>query len=862
MRRLVYAPKVWIFIRASNLNGQIFDVSSDIVRGSVTQNLGDVSKARFELRNRGWKWTKFKSEDGEKDRKQVFLPMDLCTIWMQRIAGRPVQVFTGYLDSVPYYQAYPGTAIFEATCTLKKLAFNWFDPGLVTFSNWLKDNGWTYDRNTGQAIVGPVGPADPNTGLGQSGASIGRAVSDVNMGQLIGRFMVDIAGWDPNDVVIGNLSVDVAVAADKLKAQLDGEFAQARSQPAEFLGAFLGIHGAEGFSASPEESTLDKTKDSHDRNKEDKNLPTVTKVVATASRSNVPPWIAIFAGLLASAFNPTRQVKRETGDPNWGFGLYSMRPTSQITTADGKVIHYIDGQPISNVLDSGVATDIFARRLNSNTGEASKKAVGSNDATAAVEWINKALGFKLKTDGVNLQAVFLKANQLAGTQASSVPEAFPKNAVKPSETPPSSPVVQKQLTDEEKKLVNSYYKDLEPEMGFVILVAKNFSKSLTLQRSTNSLSKNQIYIKAAPAVLQGFFNSLKGNKAFNRVEMFANGENQTMQDGVPKSGLPSSLKDIGIVLTGNIAELKKLKEVLPFTQDPIQGLPEGIDNQEAGLTMQQLAIFAANSAFAANFAFDSNAYLAQALVGEKALMNDTSCLDAVKQFCQASLRTFRSLPDGRFMAFYPDYFGSTREPYWTIRDIETIDFGIQLNDQALATHVYIIGDQIMGSTGAGLDPEVVNQVYTEGVATITQANMLDSFIARGNEADDGLTRLQQAASFLEHYGARPHKEAMPIIRNRDYEFLMAWQKFQWLWAQQFATTVQFTFQPEVMAGGLILFSDHDVQMFCESVTHNFDYTAGFTTQAVLTAPSLAKGGDKSAMPGFALAGGINTVGAG
>jgi hypothetical protein len=65
-----------------------------------------------------------------------------------------------------------------------------------------------------------------------------------------------------------------------------------------------------------------------------------------------------------------------------------------------------------------------------------------------------------------------------------------------------------------------------------------------------------------------------------------------------------------------------------------------------------------------------------------------------------------------------------------------------------------------------------------------------------------------------------------------------------------------------MAGGLIAFPDHDVQMYTEEVTHGFDYEAGFTTQAVMTAPSLIKGGtiDRTHKPGFALGGNINTVG--
>jgi hypothetical protein len=857
MRRLVYAPKVWIFIRSSNLGGQIFDVSSDVVRGSVTQNLGDLSKARFELRNRGWKWVRYRSDDAKFDKKQVFLPMDLCTIWMQRIAGRPIQVFTGYLDSVPYYQAYPGVAIFEASCTLKKLAFNWFDPGLPVFQNWLRDNGWIYDPVSGQVQVGLKG-IDDRIGLGQSGAGAGRAVSDAQLGSLIGRFMVDIAGWDPQDVVIGNLPVNVAKAAANLKAELNGEFAEARAEAVEFFSSLLSLNGAEGFATNPGEiSPPDRFGDANSRGNPPQNLPAITKIVSAASRANIPAWVPVFAALLLSGMTATRQVTEESQEPFWGYGLYSMRPTSELQLDNGKTIFYIDGQPISNVLDPGVATEIFCRRLNRHINTDAKKAIKDNDAEAAIRWINTAIGYELDTSGVDLGAVFQKANQIAATQKSIVPEAFPTQAVKPSDVPPSSPVVQNRLTTTEKHVLAEAYKNLVPEMGFVILVAKNFNSNLTLEKPKDSLNTNQIFIKGPPVVLQKFFDSLEGNTSFSRVELFVNGENQVLQNGTRNSSLPSKLKDRGIILTGNIEELRKLQAVIPQVQE----VPPATEHSEAGITLQQLAIFAANAAFAANFAFDSNVLLARHLVGEKALMNDTSCLDAIKQLCQASLRTFRSLPDGRFMAFYPDYFGAHRKPYWTVRNIEIVDFGIQLNDQALATHVYVIGDSTMG-VGNGINTELLNTIASEGVATITQANMLDSFIARESDSESGVTRLEQAINFVEHYGARPHKESMPLIRNRDYEFLMAWQKFMWLWAQQFATTVQLTFQPEIMAGGLIHFEDHHIQMFCESVTHSFDYEGGFTTQAILVAPSLDKSADRSSMPGFALAGGVNSVGPG
>jgi len=293
---------------------------------------------------------------------------------------------------------------------------------------------------------------------------------------------------------------------------------------------------------------------------------------------------------------------------------------------------------------------------------------------------------------------------------------------------------------------------------------------------------------------------------------------------------------------------------------------------DSKLTFEQLAAFSANAAFASQFAFPANILESHFLTGDRALLNDVSCLDAVKQFCQASMRNFMSLPDGRFLAFYPDYFGAIRGPYWYIHDIEMTNMGIQLNDDALATHVFVVGDTF------GLNSAIdwTDEVTTRGVATITQAFMLESFIESyesalskmdSNAKPEPLGRLKYAYDFLQHYGARPHKEEYPIIRNVFFEFLMAWQRFMQLWASQFATEVTFTFQPEVMAGGIIGFPEHSFQVYVEQVTHTWDYSGGFETQAVISSPAIMRPSSTTAtdkpgkFPGFVLAGGTNTVGA-
>src|SRR4051812_16146496 len=125
MRRLVYAPKAYVFVRSHTQDGRIYNLSPDVVSGEVVRNINDLSTATVVLRNRFRKWLK----DGDNN-MSILMPMDMITIYLQRINGKPIQVFTGYLDSVPYYQMYPGNCQITASCTLKRLSYTWFDPGV------------------------------------------------------------------------------------------------------------------------------------------------------------------------------------------------------------------------------------------------------------------------------------------------------------------------------------------------------------------------------------------------------------------------------------------------------------------------------------------------------------------------------------------------------------------------------------------------------------------------------------------------------------------------------------------------------------------------------------------------------------
>ena len=246
-----------------------------------------------------------------------------------------------------------------------------------------------------------------------------------------------------------------------------------------------------------------------------------------------------------------------------------------------------------------------------------------------------------------------------------------------------------------------------------------------------------------------------------------------------------------------------------------------------------------------------------ALKGERSLMNDKPLFPFIDQLCQGSLRQFMSMPNGNFYAFIPEYFGglTKRTAYWSINDIEILDGKIELSDDALATHVYVVGDSatIDGSI------DLLEKMQTAGVVTVFNAFMANFITGSDTPVTKSKKQLErvptlankgQALAFLEKYGARPYYEEAPMIRSHYFEMFLAYQLFCLLWSKQFVTTFEFTFMPELFPGGLIRLENHGLQLYVDEVRHEGDYENGFRTLANLSAPTALRGGNKAVHEGI------------
>lgn len=222
------------------------------------------------------------------------------------------------------------------------------------------------------------------------------------------------------------------------------------------------------------------------------------------------------------------------------------------------------------------------------------------------------------------------------------------------------------------------------------------------------------------------------------------------------------------------------------------------------------------------------------LQGRRSLMNDKPLFPFIEQMTGAALRQFQSLPNGVFFAFYPDYFGEMghRKPYWEIDDVEILDGNIELNDDNLVTHQFVVGDT---HYGGGII--LFERLRSGGIVSVFNAFGSVENLTPLVPEFDGKEGNEAAISFLRKYGARPDYHPAPMIRSPYFEAFLAYQRFMLAWSRQFATNFTFTFMPELYPGGRVGFPTHGLQCYIESVTHNWDYSSGFTTTAVLSAPS-------------------------
>jgi len=236
MKRLVYAPEVNAWIKTDN---GIFDLSPYITDFSIHRKVNSASGASITFRNPKveqddhhfrflFTENATKQSDGSTTYGPMFHPMDPIIITLTRLKGHPVQVFTGYCDTVPYVQLFPGTTSLTASCTLKRLLYTYWDPGLVFVNEYMASKGWI-PTPSGVTLNAPVE------------ASKGNTLNDSTIGRLIYDILVDVGNWSHDDIYIQDLPSDgISKVVNGIYQDLTGDAKASWETFRNFLTAVVG----------------------------------------------------------------------------------------------------------------------------------------------------------------------------------------------------------------------------------------------------------------------------------------------------------------------------------------------------------------------------------------------------------------------------------------------------------------------------------------------------------------------------------------------------------------------------------------------------------------------------------------------
>jgi hypothetical protein len=933
VERLVYSPKVYAFLKTDGTRAvgpdTYLDVSDFIVGGNVQRVINAASTASLELRNPDRIWTQpsqallssFNASNIngksivnlglQPANTPVFHPMDEITIYMSRFTNKPIQVFTGYLDSSTYLQLYPGTITLTATCTLKRLLYTYWDPALPNITSLLVKAGWEANLQAGTLN-------NINAGAGQTLTKSKGTLNDGSITALIYALMTEICNWDDSEILIENIPTNIIDFVKNVYKTIQQDNALEESEYNSFLKSVIGAGGmgsstggtgsgpaGSGNLAGAKGLTMGGTPLTQAQ------LTAANTLLAEGSALGAPTAAMeaiIYAGMGESGLT--------TGRAGGGILQGTTFPNPNDDTAEAKAfflggngynnggaIHLANiGTPVWKIANMVEDNGAWLGAANGGQGPGGVDSYAQNgtfpggqnqglaEAAAVVNaylagggsgGTNKVnAGASNNSSAANVNSTVAKKNGGGGTTGSSAGPTKggqmtalaalngAANAIAAQNYPYTWSGGHPQVG------VPSVGQPGGPSTGTgvgydcsgavaAVLHAAGYAVASSVPASSGVMGP---VVAAGQATQVSVAQALANTSG---VSVFANADHIWMQiqgktwqstSAQNQAGATNALGGPG--WTGPLSNFASFAQ--GFTAYNLNNLNKTVtynlslapgDTGSTGAPGTGTVSSGNNAeAFAVSLTYPSVQEEFQALVvaGQKSLMNDVSIFPFIQQIVQAGLRSFQSLPNGTFFAFYPDYFGEfsggyegstgPSSPYWEINDLEIQSGSIVLSDDALATHVYVIGDTVSLPWG-GNQNELANIIGSGGVATIFDAFESGFVDFSGSDSPDAQYKGKiDAIQFLSRYGARPYiNQDASFVRNSYLEAFMAFQTFMLMWARQFQTQFDFTFMPELYPGGRVGFPDHGFQCYIDSVTHTFSYTEGFTTSAQLEAPSVLPG---------------------
>jgi hypothetical protein len=881
-KTLVYSPEAEIHIEGTN-------VSNDVLSGNISLVIDGISSLSFSLSNKGLRYS------------NLFKRMDRVYVKMKRI-GPWIPVFTGYLDTVPGLQLYPGTVQFKASCTLKLLKYTYWDPGLPESLKLLNQSSipWgNYPRPgtstgnvgldaaadaagggltsltgmiaTGAAAAGAATPLGPIGGIigGMVGNIVGGVVSNVGdqiinnvanniadgldgeqdtgdfglvasmsdtsdsgLGQMLKNVITKVGGWDEESVKVQAFPQSFLTWVQENMPDDIGGVRENSLEMFREMFSFYDLIGEGGGGVTAGGGGLG------DAVFTDIGPP----ANGTAYSDDELAWIALNAGWTGDdAAIAVAIMKAESGGKP-GINNAGMN-------GDGTVDHGLwqindvhnSKLPGMNRYDPAINTQL-ARMVYQDAGGWTPWSVYNNglyqqhmpDAKAAV-----ARGGTAPSNSGTKQAAAGKSGGGGGpagtgglTSILGVGPGPTTGGIAKSNLDPNMPDTSgMRINDSIEAVVNYKFPQTFPAQGGGWGA---WSKDRFTDNGYHSKAQACDFSNGGDAgtpemlaLAKWWFENYFGKGLLELIYAHFNhnvGDDTDVGDGMGSYYGPGTMAEhrnhVHIAMAGVVSA-----DGTTSSPSVAGGGAAGGGGGKPNILGQNLFTYMfAPAAFIQENSFN--------LTGKYASINDEPIMNTVQALCTASLRSFRSAPDGKFTAFYPDYFGlDGTAPALVLEDIEMKDVRIDINDAALATHVFTMGSENVVSS----IPDELGYMRSPGVVTIE-----DEWLFRRATAGSYFPpETQDPMEFMQRYGIRPYKRAFKEIYSPGNEaamLVLAIKEFMDRWARQYQTRIELTFMPELFPGMRVELSGHNLVVYVQAVNHSFSYDSGFSTTAEVMAP--------------------------
>lgn len=820
----VYAPGVKAYV-ATRKHG-IIDVSDDLVAGSLTRRSDGVSSFSFSLQNTRRKY------DG------VFTPNDRISVQMKRLTW--VQVFTGYLNQVPLVTAWPRVVHLEASCSLKRLQY-WY---------------WDSHAEASQAMV--------QQALTDAGKESN--VTDGGMTNVILTILKKVVGWPESKAHIAAIPPNWYEVIETLAKQIDAELDDA-DEVARTLLESLGTASVGRGGATAD--ALTGTYGGFNSTEQKRNAALIYSVGVKMGASSRDCIIALMTAMQESGLRNVKGGDRDSA------GLFQQRPSQgwgtyeQVTNPEHasrkffSTLFKIKGRNRMSLSQACQAVQRSAypsayakhekaaramvRDLNNGggrEGSLNSRPVGSTSGIAlaqlAVNFCETYPNIPYTQRYGGTQLNILQKNPPPGLDCSSFVQAMYLRAMGALYNIPRVAAAQARWCFNEGKRVSVFQALNTP--GALLFKGSSVDSIHHVEMSLGD-GKNTIgahYHGAKPhdvGVNDPLPASYWDYGGFMPRVAYTTGAGSAVLGGTGTG----STEDPGVELTTGAA-VPGYDPHDPF--DKMFG-----DN--AWLPVRSIEN-------------DPNYFMAQALVGPRALLNDQPLLPYLKNLFNSTMRSFCSAPNGDLIAWYPDYYGMWgTAAKMVIESIEVQDFEVTWSDDYMVTHQFVVTapfgtnlfDPATGTTDSSIPDSVLNQMilFTTGVVTIDFPGVWKALF--GMDMSD--KEAKDYADWIKNrFGARPDYQQLPGLVGPKAQLFAAIFLFIRQFAYQYNAAVPLTFMPELWPGMLLQIPEFNFQAYVTTVTHNFQFGegGGFSTSVNVVAPARLNAKD-SKLLGLPLAGG-------